>query len=241
MTATRRQEDKDKIIANLSDPYSVEDFLSSDDVSELISINEYKTNRTHKITGPTTTKIEDEDWAGLDIFKKISIRLKEQIGDHKIFGSFYFYVEKPHIIHNDDLYEFPLIYKASTLPLKITYNDPENTTIPSLCFFDQYYLDGPSKFFKGGIDFPEYYNKHVEEYSKVYGTTETPFDPVIKEKYFSHLKDKWLEGLSFKTALPWKPGNALIFDCARLHAASNFLQNGIKSKLGLALFTKLHQ
>ena len=239
MTNTRSQEDRDVIIANISDPYSVENFLSQDEVAELIDIHENKTNRTHKVTGPTTTKIEDDEWENIAVFKNIASRLQEQIGAHEVFGRFYFYVEKPHIIHNDDLNEFPLIYKASTLPLQITYNEPGNTDLPSLCFFDQYYLDGPSKFFKGGINFSEYYNKHVDEYSKVYNTTDTPFDPAIKEKYFSHLKDEWLEGLSFKSALPWKPGNALIFDCARLHAASNFLQNGIKSKLGLAIFTKL--
>lgn len=239
MNITRSQEDRDKIIGNISDPYTAENFLSADEIIELIDIHEHKTNRTHKITGPTTTKIEDEDWTGIDIFKKISSRLQEQIGEHKIFGGFYFYVERPHIIHNDDLYELPLIYKASTLPLKLTHTDPDNTTIPNLCFFDQYYLDGPAKFFNGGVVYPEYYNKHIEEYSKVYGITDVPFDPVIKEKYFSHLKDAWLQGLSFKNALPWKPGNALIFDCARLHAASNFLQHGVKSKLGISLFTCL--
>lgn len=240
MTETRSQQDRDKIIAKLSDPYAVENFLSQDEVHELIEIHEHKTVRTHKNTGPTTTKIDDEDLT-IDVFKKITDRLKNQIGDYKIFGNFYFKVEIPHIIHNDDLYEFPLLYKAATLPLRITYKDPTSTETPFLCFFDQYYLEGPAKFFKGGVSFPEYYNKNISDYSKVYGLTDQPFDYEIKQKYFTHLKDAWLEGLSFKKALPWKPGNALIFDCARLHSASNFLDKGITGKLGISIFTELPQ
>jgi hypothetical protein len=57
--------------------------------------------------------------------------------------------------------------------------------------------------------------------------------------YLSHLKGKWLEGLSFDRAMPWKPGNVLIFDSVQLHCASDFVKQGITSKLGISIFTKI--
>ena len=60
----------------------------------------------------------------------------------------------------------------------------------------------------------------------------------IQSKYFTHLDPKWLEGLTLHSVLPWIPGNVVVFDCARLHAASDFRQQGIKSKLGLSIFTQ---
>jgi hypothetical protein len=56
--------------------------------------------------------------------------------------------------------------------------------------------------------------------------------------YFTHLKPQWLEGLSLHSALDWIPGNALVFDSTRLHCASDFRASGIKSKLGISVFTK---
>ena len=49
----------------------------------------------------------------------------------------------------------------------------------------------------------------------------------------------WLSGLTFWGTLDWRPGNALIFDSTRLHCASDFRQQGIKSKLGISIFTKV--
>ena len=62
--------------------------------------------------------------------------------------------------------------------------------------------------------------------------------PFMKEKYLTHLKDKWLEGLSFNSAHNWTPGNAIVFDCCRLHCASDFTKHQIKNKLGISIFTK---
>ena len=56
----------------------------------------------------------------------------------------------------------------------------------------------------------------------------------MKEKYLSHIEDKWLKGLSFNSAHYWRPGNAIVFDCVRLHCASNF----VGKKLGLSIFTE---
>jgi len=171
-------------------------------------------------------------------FKQIFSRIKSIIGECEVYAAFLFYVEIPHIIHNDDAYNYPLIHKGIAIPLQINY-ESEDTGYPSLCFFDQYYLEGPSKFFQGSKDIPTFYNKCVYDYTDVRDKSNQKINPVIKAKYFTHLKDQWLEGLSFKSAQSWIPGNAIFFDCARLHAASDFKTQGIKSKLGLSIFTFL--
>jgi hypothetical protein len=106
--------------------------------------------------------------------------------------------------------------------------------------FDQYYLEGPSKFFGGAsIEVKEFYNSIVYEYSQVQNLTSEPFNNELHMKYLSHIKPHWLKGLSFNSAHEWRPGNAIIFDAVRLHCASNFIAQGIKSKLGISVFTQL--
>jgi hypothetical protein len=56
--------------------------------------------------------------------------------------------------------------------------------------------------------------------------------------YLTHLKYKWLEGLTLWGTIKWKPGTAIIFDSVRLHCASDFRKLGIKSKLGISIFTR---
>jgi hypothetical protein len=109
-------------------------------------------------------------------------------------------------------------------------------THPKLCFFDQFYFHGPSKFFNGDTTIPTYYNKQVYDYKDINGLVSTPF--VDNDNYFTHLKLQWLEGLSLHSALDWVPGNAIVFDSVRLHCASDFRKLGIKSKLGISIFTK---
>jgi hypothetical protein len=111
--------------------------------------------------------------------------------------------------------------------------------VPHLCFFDQYYLDGPAKFFNGSHDIPTYYNKCVYTYDDVYGCTPVAIDKETTETYFSHLRTSWLKGLSVNSIIDWVPGNAIVFDTVRLHCASNFIKQGVRSKLGLSIFTKV--
>ena len=66
-----------------------------------------------------------------------------------------------------------------------------------------------------------------------------PFDESTRCTYLQHLKPKWLSGLTLWGTLDWSPGNALIFDSTRLHCASDFRQQGIVSKLGISIFTRL--
>ena len=128
--------------------------------------------------------------------------------------------------------------KGITIPLRLDRDSPVDE-FPELCFFDQCYFHGPSKFFNGDSDIPTFYNKQIYEYSEVDGVLDSKtFDSDIYERYFTHLKKKWLEGLSFKSSIIWKPGSCIIFDSVRLHCASDFRKLGYKSKLGISIFTK---
>lgn len=228
---TRPQEDKDFILDRLEETYYIENFINQDDIHELIEMYNKAENKVYKNTGPITSAIKNYKFP---VMRKITDKINNLYPDSEIYHGMFFYVERPHIIHNDDNREkWPKIYKAFNIPLK--YDGEEE---PHLCFFDQVYLDGPSKFFRGETEVETYYNTIVNDYKDVLGKTDEPFDPIMKEKYLTHLKDKWLEGLSFNSAHNWRPGNAIVFDCCRLHCASDFTKKSIKSKLGISIFTK---
>ena len=59
----------------------------------------------------------------------------------------------------------------------------------------------------------------------------------IENKNLSHLKEEWLEGLTVQKYFPWTIGSIICFDSLQIHSASNFLNCGIESKLGLSIFT----
>ena len=231
-TEKQIEEIKNRII----DPYTVKDFLTVDDVNYLIDLFESpntEINKTYKNTGPTTQDLPD---IGVDpIADKLYEKIKREIGDFEFISKFFFWTDYPHIVHNDDSFELPDgIYRGITLPLKIN-----GKGIPKLCFFDQFYFHGPAKFFNGSKDIPTYYNKQVYEYSQVDGCVENSnIDTSMFLKYFTHMNPQWLKGLSFHNAFDWIPGNAIIFDSVRLHCASDFRKQGIKSKLGISIFTK---
>jgi hypothetical protein len=154
----------------------------------------------------------------------------------KIFSAAFFDVKFPHIIHNDDLKSFPRTYKAITLPLKLEYSGIKSE-LPKLCIFDQYYLEGPAKFFNGDVDIPTYYNTQVYEYSDVQNKSTTDISKDTVEKYLTHIKPSWLTGLSINSVYEWNPGSAIIFDALKLHCASDFRRLGVTSKLGISIFT----
>lgn len=243
----RTKQQIDSIKLNFSDPYLVDNFVTANEIEHLINLFENDTDaidpaeaKVYKNTGPITLNIRK--FIGDPVVDNILEKIRSEIGDFDITAGFFFFTNYPHIIHNDDLFELPpTMYKGITIPLRLDSDLPIDE-IPDLCFFDQCYFHGPSKFFNGDSDIPTFYNKQVYEYSQVDGLLEDAvLDIDIYRKYFTHLKKKWLEGLSFKSALPWKIGSCLIFDSVRLHCASDFRKLGIKSKLGISIFTKKKQ
>jgi hypothetical protein len=234
----RSQQDIALIKSRISDPYSIKDFISFEDVEHLVALFEsQKTtpNAVYKNTGPVTLDIKDylED----PVISKIIDKLKEELGHFEITAGFFFTTNYPHIIHNDDIFELPVgVYKGITIPLK-TYGSDR---IPDLCFFDQFYFHGPAKFFNGDTNVPTYYNKQVYNYADVDNEVGSMIiDESTRCQYFTHLKTNWLKGLTLWGTLKWRPTSALIFDSVRLHCASDFRQQGITHKLGISIFTKL--
>ncbi len=229
-----RSESEQREIENLfSEPVSLENFLSQKEITYLIDIFEKSAdeNKIFKNTGPITLNINFT----VEPFKSLLDKFAPVLGDVEVISGFYFYTNQPHIIHNDDSFDLPKTFKGITIPLKFNGGIKH----PYLCFFHQYYLNGPAKFFKGESNLPEYYNKNIFDYADVKNKVTTPFPKIIHDIYLSHLKYEWLEELSFDRAMPWKPGNVLVFDSVRLHCASNFLKQGITDKLGISIFTKL--
>jgi hypothetical protein len=223
-----------KIKNTIQDPYEIKNILTAEELNSLIEIfkNHPTDNKIHKNTGPTTLDLQS--YINDPIIIKTLSLIKNNIGPFEITASFFFQTYFPHIIHNDDTFELPdNVYKAITLPLSIEGFSGE---YPKLCFFNQFYFHGPSKFFNGDNSIPTYYNKQVYDYQDVSGLVDTPFTD--NNNYVTHLKPQWLEGLSLHSALDWIPGNALVFDSTRLHCASDFRTLGIRSKLGISIFTK---
>ena len=230
----RSTEDIANIKSRISDPYAIENIIDENDISLLIEFFKNTKDKIHKNTGPITVDIPAH--TDHPIFLKILKQLESHIGQFEITSAFFFWTNFPHIIHNDDTFELPAgVYKGITIPLEI-----EGTATPKLCFFDQFYFQGPAKFFQGSKNIPTYYNKQVYDYTDVDGWTgPLQFDESTRQTYLTHLLPNWLNGLTFWGTLDWRPGNALIFDSTRLHCASDFRQQGIKSKLGISIFTKV--
>jgi hypothetical protein len=239
----RTQSQINKIKDRVINPYSVNNFLSEHEIQYLIDLFENQ-DQPHQIiyknTGPITLNLRNyvEDL----IISKILERIKIEIGPYEITAAFFFQTNYPHIIHNDDLFQLPEnIYRAITLPLKIN-RISESKKVPKLCFFDQFYFHGPSKFFKGSEqqNISTYYNQKIYDYSQIDGVLDQNL--ISKETYkelFTHLEPQWLDGLSLHSVLDWVPGSALIFDSTRLHAASDFRTLGIESKLAISIFTAI--
>jgi hypothetical protein len=227
-----------KIIkSRIADPYSISNFISKQHISHLVklfNLQPVEHNKVYKNTGPITLDIVN--FLDDPVVKYIFDQLKDHIGPFELNAGFFFWTNYPHIIHNDDTYDLNDVYKGITIPLALEGNYTES---PKLCFFDQCYYQGPSKFFNGDRDIPTYYNQQIYSYEDVENTVSGTFPEADRIRYFTHLRPQWLDGLSLWGTLDWVPGHALIFDSVRLHCASDFRQQGIKSKLGISIFTKL--
>ena len=64
-----------------------------------------------------------------------------------------------------------------------------------------------------------------------------PFDYEEYKKRLTHLDYDSLQSLKIQKIFTWKPGSALIWDRVTLHASNNYMVDGVKNKLGLAIFT----
>lgn len=229
----RTLEQIEKIKKNFSNPIEIKNILTAEDINHLLKIYEGADNLVYKNTGPITLNIES--YLDDHVVKHLLSVIQAHIGKFEITAGFFFHTNSPHIIHNDDTFELPEnVYKAITIPLKLEAEKINH--YPKLCFFDQFYFHGPAKFFKGDDHIDTYYNKQIYDYTNVDGITSKKF--IDRERLFTHLKPKWLDGLSLHSTLEWIPGNIMIFDSLRLHCASDFRKLGIQSKTAISIFTK---
>jgi hypothetical protein len=228
----RSTKDKELLVSRFTDVIYVDEFLRPEEITYLIDLFDKSNDKIYKNTGPVTSGSIMKD----PLIEVIAERLQPIIGDFKIYSAAFFNVKFPHIIHNDDEKSLPKTYKAITLPLKIE-RSIESTELPKLCVFDQYYLEGPGKFFNGDKDIPTYYNTQIYEYSNVQNKSSTAISQDTVKKYLTHLKPSWLKDLSLNSMHEWQPGSAIIFDALKLHCASDFRQQHITSKLGISIFT----
>lgn len=232
----RSQLVNNSIVNSYSEPIVLEGILSVEEVSRLVELFD-RSDKTVKNTGPVTVNIDPMMVHESPEILKILSSVEKYIGKFDISAGLFFRVNYPHIIHNDDTWAFPKTYKAITIPLELYGN---GAGYPGLCIFDQYYLEGPSKFFNGEHDMKLNYNKGVYEYSEVHNKSESSIDSATQRTILSHIKPQWLEGLSINKVLEWKPGNVMIFDSTKLHCATDFRRLGYTGKLGLSIFTKIN-
>ena len=218
----------------MGDPKQLCNMLNAHDINLLL--NHYITSNAviTKNTGPKVLMVNEGD----GIIDNILITLRLLYGNFALRSAHYFDVTKPHIIHNDDDFDYPQCYKAFVIPL---YVEEEDCNKAKFFVFDQSYYGGPAKFLNDEdiTSTPIYYNKLVTNYNDVEDKVAYPIDDDTYSQYLTHLRPKWLEGLSINSYFPWTIGSVIAFDSLKLHCASDFRKVGITRKIGLSIFTKI--
>lgn len=224
----RTQQQIEKIKKGQGDPYSINNVVDVESLYNYYVSN--KGNVVQKNTGPKILKVDPAE----DLFDSLIKSLKEKVGEFDVRYMHYFDVTDPHIIHNDDEFEYPNCYKAFTIPLRI-YGSSDDV---KLIVFNQYYYGGPAKFVNGSdmSEYPVHYNKFLTDYSDIENQATVELNDAELE-HLTHLQPSWLKGLSINKILPWTIGEALCFDSLALHCSSDFKSKGITRKIGLSIFT----
>lgn len=224
----RTQQQIEQIKKGQGDPFSISNIVDVDLLYDYYVSRE--NDVVQKNTGPKILKVDHTE----TLFNTLIQSLKERVGEFDVRYMHYFDVTFPHIIHNDDEFDYPNCYKAFTIPLHI-YGDSDDV---KLVVFDQYYYGGPVKFVNGSdiTDRPVHYNKFLTDYSDIKGLSTIGLGDAELD-YLTHLKPSWLEGLSINKMLPWTIGEVLCFDSLALHCSSDFRSKGITRKIGLSVFT----
>ena len=230
----RTTEQKQEILSRLEPTNVYENVINSSWISRLKTVfNDGK--KTYKNTGPVTMDFFPEKEGYTEWFTEFNTLLRPFIGDNVgVFAANFFKVQKPHILHNDDsVVHVPRLHKTVVIPIEIS--KPSNFAV-----FDQCYLDGPVKIRSRHKPAKNvYYNQDLYDNSKLINYTGQAFDETLYNKYFTHQDLDTFWGLSVEQIVPWKPGNIITFDTARIHSAVNFNAQGIEEKLGLSIFTYL--
>jgi|SRR6056297_3657254 len=146
-----------------------------------------------------------------------------------ITGGNFFETPNPFHIHTDTgkKEELGELSPKYNIVIPLTEKEDHNTVI-----FNQQWHGDASHFMIGSIYkyWPDpVYNLRKTSYSGVKNLTSLPFDKDDYMNYLAHLPYETVQGLSVKQVVPWKVGEALIFDSSLLHCGSYF--KGIKKGL----------
>lgn len=222
----------EKIKSKFSKAFSLNNFMLEEEIEMLLHYHFENKQKIKKNTGPITSNIE------YFFISDIIDSLKDEFGPFEFRTAHIFQTDTPHILHNDDDFDLPNLYKAFVIPLQKVSIEPCGD--PKLLVFDQSYFEGPSKFVFGEEekDFKVYYNKIVTSNEDVQDKDFSGIDSKTR-MLIPHIKDKWLDGLTVESVLDWKIGDVLVFDSAKIHCASDFRKDGILEKIGLSIFTCL--
>ena len=134
----RSQDKIEKLQKTHSKPFSVQGIVEVDPLLDYYFNNQQDVIK--KNTGPSMLKIDTDH----DLVKPVINEMQKTLQPFKVRTAHFFDVTFPHIIHNDDQFNYPESYKAFTLPLKI-YGDSKDIKL----VMTQYYYGGPAKFFNG--------------------------------------------------------------------------------------------
>lgn len=149
----------------------------------------------------------------------------------KITGGNFFETPNPFHVHTDTgkKEELGKLTPKYNIVVPLTEAEDHNTVI-----FDQQWHGDASHFMVGSIYkyWPDpVYNLRKSSYHGVENIGSFDFDIVQYKTYLKHLPYETVQGLSIKQVVPWRIGEALIFDSSLLHCGSHFCG----SKKGLTL------
>lgn len=229
----RTEQQIENIKKTHSDPVQFQKVVSAEQIEQLKQHYYNSEEQIQKNTGPKVLYVDDHPFV-----KDITEFLQQHYLPFKVRSAHIFEVTRPHVVHIDDDFKYPDVYKGFVIPLETVGAECNRA---KFVVFDQYYYKGPAKFFKGEAeDFVEtYYNQTITDYSDIENLSDYEIPQHLKVMLLNHLKPKWLEGLSIKAYFPWTIGSIISFDSTCLHSASDFTRAGITKKLGLSIFTEL--
>ena len=237
-----------------SPPVQINNFLSENQVAELLKLYNESHYTWKKPTGPTVFEMDykgNHTFVGRHDIKIMEPKIITDIIDklNVTFGEFtkwrltLFDTFVPHRIHNDDSIKYPTTWKAFTMPL-IAYGGEASDT--SLIIFNQRYYGGPVKYHpkQNGRAFKEEkvlgYNSTLSDPSNIIDYVGS--DHYVSEEYLkllSHMPSHFTRGLSIQKICPWNIGSVIAFDSLQFHSGANFVDVDIHRKIGLSIFTEL--
>lgn len=215
-------------------PFEVKDFVSKSELEMLRADAVGSPGRENK---KANIQCSFFDWPNklkpllIDRLRKILGRFDESQVEGNYFSTPYPYIA--HVDTGKDLSVIP--YKVILIPLDISPGQNCGTV-----FFHQRYHGLSANFSKGFPGFKTEYNQDLFSYDEVENlNADVPVNDAVYEKYLTHIPKSTLQGFTVEKIVDWQLGSAIVFDRCQIHCATDFRKNGIVSKSGLSIFTRL--